>query len=214
MVAINPNEDLKNRHLLAIGMSGSGKTYFIRNHPEIKKRGVRLAVFDAYETHQVNYSKSMASFYRNFAEAVKSNKGFKVGLSVTPTVEAFEKFCQIIWAAADGNKELVVIVGELADVARTGKASQFWGQLVRVGRKYGIILFAETQRPQEIDKTVFTQAGRKWVGYLEPYDHNYVEKNVGLEKMSLSTIEVDTYHHFYKHGSNIQRGTPRKKVKI
>ncbi len=214
MMAINPNEDLKNQHLLAMGMSGSGKTYFIRNHPIIKRRGVRLVAFDAYETHDVNFSKSMAGFHKNFVDAVKSGKSFRLGLSVSPTVENFEKFCRLIWAAADGNKELVVIIGELADVASSGKASEFWGRLVRVGRKYGVILFAETQRPQEIDKTIFTQAGRKWVGYLEPYDHAYVEKNVGLEKMSLSTIEVDTYEHFYKHGSSIQRGTRNKKVKI
>jgi len=211
---INPNEALTNRHTIAIAMSGGGKTYFLTNHPLIKRRGVRLAVWDPYETHKVDYAKSVSGFVKKLAAGVKSKKGFRIGLAVNPTVKAFEAFCKALWVAADGNKELVVIVGELADVATAGKASENWGQMVRVGRKYGVVLFVETQRPQEIDKTIFTQTGRKWVGYLEPYDHAYVERNVGLEKGSLKTIEYESYHCFYKKGSDIQRGTPSKGVVI
>jgi DNA helicase HerA-like ATPase len=213
-MAINPNEELENRHLIAMGMSGSGKTFFLRNHPDIKKTGARIAVFDAYETHKAHFSRSLKDFGRKLASGIRSGKGFRIGLSVEPTPENFEKFCEMVWLAADGNKELIVIVGELADVSKPGKASPAWGKIVRVGRKYGIVLMVETQRPQEIDKTVFTQTGRKWVGYLEPYDHNYVEKFVGLEKGSLAKIEPNSYKSFYKHGSTIQEGGPGKKLKI
>lgn len=213
-MAINKNEDLENRHTLTIGFSGSGKSHFIKTHPWINKTGARVVVWDTEETHKAHFSYSVKDFGRKLSQAIKSGKGFKVGLCVDPTVQAFEKFCQMVWLAADGNKELIVIVGELADVAGSGKASPFWGRIARVGRKYGVIVFVETQRPQEIDKTIFTQTSRKWIGYLEPYDHQYVEKNVGLEKGSLSTIEPNSYKSFYKHGTSIQEGGPRKKLKI
>jgi DNA helicase HerA-like ATPase len=213
-MAINPNEDLENNHALAIGKSGSGKTWFIKNHPLVKKRGSRVVFWDPYESHDCHYSKSLTEFGRNFAGAIKSGKGFKIGLAVNPSIESFENFCRMVWVAADGNKKLIVVVEELADVSKPSKATEFWGQLTRVGRKYGLIVIPATQRPQEIDKTVFTQVSRVWVGLVSPYDHGYVEKSTGIEKGGLAKIKPETYHYFYVHGSDIQYGTPQKKVKL
>lgn len=211
---INPNEDLENNHILAIGKSGSGKTFFIKNLDLIKKRGSRVVYWDPYESHDCHYSKSLGGFARVFLAAIKSGKGFKIGLSVNPTLESFEKFCQMVWVAADGKKQLIVVVEELADVSKPSKASEYWGQLTRVGRKYGLIVIPATQRPQEVDKTVFTQVSRVWVGLVSPYDHNYVEKSTGIEKGGLEKIKPESYHYYYCHGSDIQYGTPKKKVKF
>lgn len=213
-MAINPNDELENQHCLAIGKTGSGKTHFLKHHPKVKKRGSRVAIWDPYQSHDCHYAATTANFGNNLAQALRSGKGFKLGLSVNPTLEAFEKFCQMLWIASDGKKPIVVIVEELADVAKAGRASQFWGQMVRVGRKYGLILLPATQRPQEVDKTVFTQVSRVWVGLVSPYDHAYVEKSTGIEKGGLSKIEPNSYHHYLVHGSDIQYGTPQKKVKL
>ena len=139
-------------------------------------------VWDAYESHDVHYAKALPEFGKKLGAAVRANKGFKLGLSINPTIENFEMFCKMVWLAADGQKELIVVVEELGDVASAGKATQHWGQMVRVGRKYGLVLFAVTQRPQEIDKTVFTQVSRVWVGLVAAYDMNYVEKTQGLKR--------------------------------
>lgn len=211
---INPNENHKNRHTLAIGISGSGKTYFLQNHPWLKKSGVRLIIWDPYETHKVSYAKTFKQFGRNLAGAISSGRGFKIGLSVNPTLANFEQFCRMVWTAADGNKETFVIVEELADVAKSGKASPFWGQMVRIGRKFGLVLMPVTQRPQEVDKTIFTQISRVWVGLVSPYDHDYVEKSTGLGRGSLKTIKPESYQHFYVHGTEVQHGGPGKKLKI
>ncbi|PHS23388.1 MAG: hypothetical protein COA83_09875 [Methylophaga sp.] len=214
MVPINPNEDLENNHVLFIGKSGSGKTFAIKNHPLIKKRGARVVVWDPYESHDCHYSKTVANFGRSLSSAIKSKKGFKIGLAVNPTVEAFERFCRMVWIAADGSKKLIVVVEELGDVAATGKASPHWGKMVRVGRKYGVILFPATQRPNEVDKTVFTQVSRVWVGLVSNYDHAYVERSTGIPKGGLSKIEANSYHYYFVYGNDIKYGTPSKKVKM
>ena len=213
-MAINKNESHKNRHTLTLGMTGSGKTHWLINHPLVKKRGGRLLVWDPYESHNVHYAKTRAEFARMVSAAVQSGKGFRLGLAVNPTESAFEFFCQVCWAALDGRKDTVILPEELGDVARSGKASPAWGRLVRVGRKYGAILMPTTQRPQEIDKTLFTQVGRVWVGLVSPYDQTYVEKNTGLERGSLQTIKPESYKFAYVHGHNVQWGGPgMKKVR-
>lgn len=212
-MAINPNEDKKNRHTLVMGKSGSGKSYWLANHPWIKKRGVRLLVWDSYESHNVNYFRNRAEFARNVLAAVKSGKGFRLGLSVNPTVENFEWFCEVVWAALDGKKDTLIVIEELADVSSSGKPSNEFGRLIRVGRKYGAVLMPATQRPQDISKTLFTQVSRMWCGLVSSYDQPYVEKNMGLDKGVLQTIKPESYEFFYAHGHDIQQGGPKKRIK-
>ena len=211
MVAINPNESHKNRHSLFMGMSGSGKTYYLGRHPWLKGSGKRLIVWDPYESHKVHYRKSLKDCGRQLAAAVRSKKGFKIGLSVNPTKNNYEAFCQMVWAALDGKKETFIIVEELADVTGSGKGQGAWGQLVRVGRKYGAIIMPTTQRPQDIDKTLFTQSSRIWCGLVSGYDRAYVEKNLDLQRGALADIVPESYKFVYKHGPNIQWGGPRQK---
>ena len=75
---INPNEDLENNHMLYIGKSGSGKTYNLRQHPEVKKRGAQVIVWEPYESHDCHYAKSIPAFGRLLGQAVKCGKGFKI----------------------------------------------------------------------------------------------------------------------------------------
>jgi hypothetical protein len=215
MMAIRPNEDLENRHILVIGQSGSGKTYWLKAHPWTKGAYKRVIIWDPYESHKAHYAKSLPQFGRMLSGALKSKKGFRVGLSIHPDPAAFEQFCRMVWAAADGSKETYVIVEELGDVSKPGKAGQNWGQLIRVGRKYGLILMPVTQRPQEIDKTLFTQVSRVWCGLVSAYDRPYVERNLGLTRGALESIVPGSYKHVYVHGPSVQWGGPgSKKVKL
>lgn len=212
-MAVNPVESNENRHSLFIGQSGSGKTYTMANHPWVTRRGARVIVWDPYESHRATYFSSQRGFARALAGALKSGKGFRIGLSVQPTQAAFEFWARCYWASLDGTKTTIGLVEELADVAQPGKALPAWGQCIRVGRKFGAVIMAATQRPQEIDKTLFTQASRKWCGYVAAYDQPYCERHVGLERGALATIEPETYEYFYIHGPNITRGGPKKPIK-
>ena len=209
---INQNDDRPNLHTIVLGQSGSGKTYWLKHHPLVKKRGARVIVWDPYETHEVHYSKTRADFAREAAAALRSRKGFKLGLSVNPTEQGFEYFNRVAWTLADGRKTLVVVIEELADVTGSGKAKGTFSQLIRVGRKYGVVVMAATQRPQEIPKTLFTQVSRKWCGYVDPFDRTYCERHMGLDRGSLGTIAPGSYQFAYLRDGKHAWGGPRKKV--
>ena len=210
-MAIHPNESKANRHCLVLGKSGSGKTYWLKHQPLLKRRGVRLLVWDPYESHDCAYFRDRRQFARHVALAVKSGRGFRLGLSVHPDPEAFEWFCRIAWAALDGRRDTVIMVEELGDVSKPGKAGQNWGQLVRVGRKYGAILLAVSQRPQEIDKTLFTQVARVWCGLVSSYDQAYCERHIGLPRGALGQIKPGSYEFVLSDGHSHKWGGPKKR---
>jgi len=217
MMAKRPSDDIPNRHTLAMGQTGSGKTHFIKNHPWLKGAGKRVIFWDVYESHKgVHYSKTVPELARHLARAIRGGKGFKLGIgsAVDPTKENYQNFCRVVWEALDGNRETFIIIEELADVTGIGKARGAWGQLIRVGRKYGAVLIPTTQRPQDIDKTLFTQVSRIWCGLVAGYDRVYVEKHLDLERGALASIEPESYRCVYKHGSALQWGGKRKKITV
>lgn len=210
-MASNPNESLTNRHALAIGKSGSGKTYWLKRHPDVRRAaGRRLLVWDPYQSHDCHYQEDKRAFARHVANAVKQGRGFRLGLSMQPSQDNFEFFCQCAWIALDGAKQTTVLIEEANDVTQPGKARAHWGQLIRVGRKFGAVIMVATQRPQEIDKTIFTQTDSQWVGLVSGYDRAYVEKYLDLERGLLNSIEPNSYRYVMKRGADIVWGGPKQ----
>jgi hypothetical protein len=75
----------------------------------------------------------------------------------------FPMFCRIAWAwlrLAPG----ALIVEETSSVTQPGKAPPEWGDIIRMGLRYGTNIYALTQRPAESDKTVFGNASVLHVG--------------------------------------------------
>jgi hypothetical protein len=66
----------------------------------------------------------------------------------------FDTFCELAFAAG----KLTLVVDELAGVTAPTKAPPGWAKCVRRGRKRGIKVYAASQRPAEIDKTLFSLA--------------------------------------------------------
>ena len=73
-----------------------------------------------------------------------------------------------MWAAADGNRRLDVIIEELAKLSSTaGKDDSIIGELATGGRKFGLVLHTIFQRSQEVPKTIWNNSPRKVLGAQE-----------------------------------------------
>lgn len=182
------NETLAANHAGFFGTTGSGKTYQLQNHPAWKTCK-RVLIWDPEESYKVKYrikdDEALKAFYH---KNLGYSGEFVVGFSPNSiNEESFELFCQIALRWGHAGNPLLVIVEELADVARIGKASPYWGQLARKGRKYGTVILYASQKPQEIDKTIIDQSAVFGTGMLKtrlPRKYMAELLDVSLEEIS------------------------------
>lgn len=166
-MARNPNNAHANAHHLILGTSGSGKTRFLTKHAGIKACK-RVILWDPEGDHWALHCKTRGEFARALVAAIESGKKFRIAYEpARVNAEEFDWWCSIVWAALDGRHKTVAIVEEVADVVGASKARDYWGQLSRKGRKYGLQIFAVSQRPQEIDKTIVSMAAYRFSGAIE-----------------------------------------------
>ena len=193
-MAINPNNELDAQHVCYLAGTGGGKTAAVKL---LKLWGAHVAIFDMYGDYkydgrkkknpfnglggrQVYHYSTRDSFAKAFVDAWRSSKRFVVAyqpefssklqgkeLKSAKQAELYW-FGQLVWAAADGNRELDVIIEELAKLANTaGKDDTIVGELATGGRKFGIILHTIFQRSQEVPKTIWNNSPRKVLGAQE-----------------------------------------------
>ncbi|PKF48692.1 hypothetical protein AT251_24250 [Enterovibrio nigricans] len=117
-MAINSNPSLKARHMLFSATTGGGKTTAVHQLPQLKKAR-RIALYDPYDAYTQLGKKTVIKTYslKHFAFALdiamKQKKAFVVSLCRTYGVKELTLFARIVWALADGNKELHVVIEEL-----------------------------------------------------------------------------------------------------
>jgi len=195
------NTALTNNNHIIVGASGSGKSAFLRKKIDFKQN--RIVAWDADEDFRLPRIRSMAIF-----ERLAKKQGFgqiRCAVTVEPTEENFERFCQIVFAIAHCKAPITIICEEIADVTRVSKASPHWGQLCRKIRKYGGTIYAVTQRPEEADKTIFNQAKFKWCGALgsaAAYKKMAAEMDISVPELrNLQNIEKKQIEYWLKEGT-------------
>ncbi|MGR5209624.1 ATP-binding protein [Vibrio rotiferianus] len=164
MQPINANNARSNGHAWVCGMSGSGKTQLARR--KLVSATDQVAIFDPLGDYTGDLAGRVVRSYptiKEFARALlqgrKTKQGFKIAYSPSHETKEkdFDKFCQVVWAAGNGShpKALKVICEEVAEHTNTsGKASGYYGKLLRLGRKYHIHTISLFQRGQEVSKTI------------------------------------------------------------
>lgn len=165
-MAIRQDPSLSNQHTGYIACSGYGKSQALKQNPDIPKRGARVLLWDTDEDHQCNHYQTRPEFIRAVLAGMKSRAGFRIGWAGSIDVGTFEWWSRIVWSCLDGQRELFIIIEELADVQPSvGKASEAFGQICRKARKYNGKLHWTSQRSEEISKTVFSQTPNYYMGY-------------------------------------------------
>ncbi len=183
------------------GASRMGKTTFVLDLIKKAKRIIvrdprgeygRLKGFDTVSTPE-----QLAKWCKE-----KGTGGGKV--SFFGGASDFSAFCEIAYAWSQ-EKECVIIAEELADVSNSGKASGFWGELVRKGLYYGCFIIAIAQRAQEIDNTLRGNATCIHThGYMLPLDYEFMANLIGVDPLTIKNL---------KRGEYIQRWQGEKEVK-
>ncbi|WP_299592715.1 type IV secretory system conjugative DNA transfer family protein [uncultured Microbulbifer sp.] len=199
-MAINQNPAYQARHMFLCGTTGSGKSSFLRRL-DLLEQFKRVLIWDPDRDHQAVHCTSQAQFKSTVMRSIASGKPFRVAYEATnATPEEFEFFCGIVWAALDGKEPTAIIIEELADVTDSGKGRGYWGQLTRKSRKYGGVIFAISQRPQEIDKSILNMAAYRWCGVVETEaDRKYMSGVLSVKPEDLAAMPANssTLCHYY-----------------
>lgn len=192
-MAINKDNELKARHTCYLAGTGGGKTAAVNL---LKLVGDQVAIFDLYGDYRFDGRKkshfnglggravyhytNRKGFATAFVDAWRSGKKFVVAyspefpkslqgakLKAAKQAELYW-FGHLIWEAADGNRELNVVIEELAKLVETaGKDDSIIGELATGGRKFGLVLHTVFQRSQEVPKTIWNNSPRKVLGAQE-----------------------------------------------
>lgn len=191
---------------LVIGRTGSGKTeYVIRrvyyDNPQ------RVIVWDPAAQFCLEDGFQEVTDLDELDRLTEGNTG-PLRVAFVPNQynqlqDQFEQFCGLayLWCM---EAPCWIIVEELADVTHAGKAPAGWGVIIRTIRKYGGHVWALTQRPAEIDKTIL---GNQYMTHIHApsaeRDRIYVAREIGI---AIEEIPRDDFKFVqrYRDGSLIK----------
>jgi hypothetical protein len=150
-----------------VGASGSGKSHAIKQ-ALTDARPARLLVCDP-DAEYGKFAKPAATL----GEVVTLATAQDFAITFTPSddralgIKQFAFLCALAWVIAnDKGRPLTFVVDELAEYVTASEAPPSWRRLVKRGRKYGVTVFAGSQRPAEIDKTIWSNASLIRAGRL------------------------------------------------
>ena len=163
------------RIVYVVGFTGSGKTTWTRQ----QVRGARrLLIWDGKEEWGERDRCRVVTSAVELRAAVMNPKAGRISYRVPVSRETFDVFCRLAWVWIRYGVGTLVIE-ELADVTTAGKAPVAWGEIVRKSRGYGAEVYALTQRPQEVDKTVQGNASLYHCGMMaDAVDAAYVARRL------------------------------------
>ena len=165
-MARNENPSLPNRNTFICGTSGTGKSNVTRQLVK-KAKLSRLVGWDVDKDHPFRHRVYSISDLIDYLKLNGHKARFSVAYSGPVSQEAFELFCAAVFSILDGTKDTGVLCEEMADVSNVGKAKPHLGTLMRRGRKFGMVFFGVSQKPQEVSSTVYDQCNYFYIGRLK-----------------------------------------------
>ncbi|MFT7682645.1 MAG: DNA helicase HerA-like ATPase [Moritella dasanensis] len=204
MHPINNNNELNNNHAFVVGMSGSGKTSFVKK--KWLKPTDQVAIYDPkreYEGMLVGRQVRSYVKLKDFASALlagrKTTQGFKIAYRPDePSVTDFDNYCRVVWAAGNGRhkKPLKTINEEVAEYGSSGagKAKGYFGKLLRLSRAYGIQTINVFQRGQEVSKTIIDNCEYACIMKQKtPKSAKYLDELTGIPASEIALLQKFDY---------------------
>jgi hypothetical protein len=140
------------RLTVVAGASRSGKSLWTAQQVA---RARRLLVWDLLGEWSARYRCVRVSSLDELVARIEEPA--RLAFYAPPMVPQFDAFCRLAWCwlrLAPG----ALVIEETAAVTSPAKAPPAWGDVVRMSLRYGVDLYALTQRPAESDKTAFGNA--------------------------------------------------------
>ncbi len=173
----------------AIGDRGEGKSALCR---ALSAGSDRLIIWDPLFEH--GGDGIVVRSAADLAAAVRTARAGAATIIYQPGADLaydFSAFC--IGACAWGH--CTVLVEELASVSTTGRAPGWWGRALRESRHRHLHIIANTQRPQEADKTIWGLWTRVAIFYLpNARDREYVAAALGLPEKGAAIAALPPLH--------------------
>jgi hypothetical protein len=159
-----------------VGRTRSGKTTWMRQQTA---NDDSVLVWDGKAEWGAQWGYKVITHPRDLQQYVMPGATrARVSYRVPVTRENFATFCALAWVYSRAHGG-VIIVDELADVTTPAKAPVNWGEIVRKSGGWGTRLYAGTQRPQEVDKTVQGNAAIFHCGMMsDSEDAKYVARRL------------------------------------
>ena len=176
--------------MVLVGSSRSGKT---QKALDELKRHDRVLVWDVEGHYECDYR---ATNQADFSSAVGRSIGHPVTIAYTGSLKDFDYFCAVAFWWVKVNSHLgapcAVVAEETADVTSPNKAPEAYGILLRRGLKYGVDIFAITQRPAESDKTSVGNASVVHICRMNlPIDREYMARMTGVPLAEIEVLAAD-----------------------
>lgn len=172
------NNALENRHHVIVGQTGTMKSRWLRANKELQ-RARRRVDWDPDEDHGGDRVRSLVDLVDRMKAA--GNGPLHLSVSVLPTQENFERFCQVMQVFASSDRVTYVVLEEISTVVPEKWNSKVWTWMWTTSRKYGLIVWCVTHSPARVDKLPFRQAKFKWfAGIDDANDRKAVAQNCGV----------------------------------
>ena len=164
----NPNPALPARHALFVGSTGSGKSQAMCQNPDIPKKGKRrVIIWDPHSEFRADRVDTIHALCGKLA-LCRGKDDFTLAYSGRATAKNFELFCNAVYHSLDGNKLTFLFVDELASVAAgIAKDDTYSGNLLREGRKFGLVYNATAVSTAEIPKTFVRSVPFKYFAKMD-----------------------------------------------
>lgn len=122
-------------------------------------------------------------------------------------VRQFAFICHLAWSLALMRRPVRLVVDELAEFTTASRAPASWRRVVKRGRKYGMSILAGSQRPAEIDKTIWSNASRirsGMLGYAD--DQAVIAAALGVPRAQVAALSNLDYLERDKNSGQLVTG--------
>ena len=184
-------------HVIALGKTGSGKTYLIKN--AILRQSRRVLVVDSENMEFSEYALAKGAPER-IVKAIpppnKQNYRWRISPSTNNIDEYINTLCKSFIEAPD-TQDSMIVFEEISDYSDAHYIPEYMRGLIRKARKRNITVIATSQRSAGINKWLWDNTSHKFMFYTDEDDIIRMSRLSPFTSSFLSDIKYNTHDYVY-----------------